>query len=200
MSSAKCLPFKVKCVNMMTSSNGNIFRVTGPFVGGIHRSPVISPHKGQWRGALMFSLICVWMNGWVNNREADDLRRHRAHYEVIVMSTSPYYIPAIIHTVRALLCLVGASDWPRSVNTLRPKQNGSHFPDDSLKCIFLNENIWISIEISLTFVPKGPINSIPALVRIMAWHRPGTWPLSEPMTVRLRTHICITRPQWVKTF
>ena len=52
---------------------------------GIHRSQVNSPHKGQWRGALMFSLICVWINGWVNNREAGDLRRHCAHYDVIVM-------------------------------------------------------------------------------------------------------------------
>ena len=56
-----------------------------PFVRGIHRSPVNSPHKGQWRGALMFSLICAWINGWVNNREACDLRRHHAHYDVIVM-------------------------------------------------------------------------------------------------------------------
>ena len=56
-----------------------------PFVRGIHRSPVNSPHKGQWRGALMFSLICVWINGWVNNREAGDLRRYRAHYDVTVM-------------------------------------------------------------------------------------------------------------------
>ena len=58
-----------------------------PFVRGIHRSPVNSPHKGQWRGALMFSLICVWTNGWVNNREAGDLRGYRAHYDVIVMIT-----------------------------------------------------------------------------------------------------------------
>ena len=56
-----------------------------PFVRGIHRSPVKSPHKGQWRGTLMFSLICVWINDWVNNREAGDLRRYRAHYDVIVM-------------------------------------------------------------------------------------------------------------------
>ena len=56
-----------------------------PFVRGIHRSPVNSQHKGQWLGALMFSLICVWINGWVNNREAGDLRRHHAHYDVIVM-------------------------------------------------------------------------------------------------------------------
>ena len=57
-----------------------------PFVRGIHRSPVNSPHKGQWRGALVVSLICALINGWVNNREAGDLRRHRAHYDVIVMN------------------------------------------------------------------------------------------------------------------
>ena len=56
-----------------------------PFVREIHWSPVNSPHKGQWRGALMFSLICVWKNGLVNNREAGDLRRYRAHYDVTVM-------------------------------------------------------------------------------------------------------------------
>ena len=58
-----------------------------PFVRGIHRGPVNSPHKGQWRGALMFSLICVWINSWVNNRETGDLRCHRAHYDVSVMVT-----------------------------------------------------------------------------------------------------------------
>ena len=57
-----------------------------PFVRGIHRWPVNSPHKGQWRGALMFYLICARINAWVNNGEAGDLRRHRAHYNVIVMT------------------------------------------------------------------------------------------------------------------
>ena len=56
-----------------------------PFVRGIHRSPVNSPHKSQWRGALMFYLICAWIHAWVNNGEAGDLRRHRAHYDVVVM-------------------------------------------------------------------------------------------------------------------
>ena len=56
-----------------------------PFVRGIHQSPVNSPHKGQWRRASMFSLICAWINGWVKNREAADSRRHRVHYDVIVM-------------------------------------------------------------------------------------------------------------------
>ena len=56
-----------------------------PFVREIHRSPVNFPHKGHWRGALMFTLICARMHGWVNNREAGDLRRYRVHYDVIVM-------------------------------------------------------------------------------------------------------------------
>ena len=56
-----------------------------PFVRGIHRSSVYSPHKSQWRRALMFSSICAWMNAWVNNSEADDLRRHCAHYGIAVM-------------------------------------------------------------------------------------------------------------------
>ena len=56
-----------------------------PFVQGIHLSLVNSPHIGQWRGALMFSLICVWINGCVNNHDAGDLRCHHTHYDVTVM-------------------------------------------------------------------------------------------------------------------
>ena len=66
-------------------------------------------------------------------------------------------------------------------NTLRPRQNGLHFADDIFNCIFVNENVRISIKFSLKFVPKGPINNIPALVQIMAWRRPGDKPLSEPV-------------------
>ena len=76
--------------------------------------------------------------------------------------------------------------------------NGYHFTDDSFNCIFLNENVWMSIKISLKFVPKGQMNNIPALVQIMASYRPGDKPLSEPMMASLVTHICVTRPQWVK--
>ena len=86
----------------------------------------------------------------------------------------------------------------RSVNTLRPRQNGCHFPNDLFKCIFLNENVWILIKISLKFVHKGPISNNPALVQIMAWRRPGDKPLSEPRMENLVTHICVTLPQWVK--
>ena len=82
-------------------------------------------------------------------------------------------------------------------NTLRQRQNGRHFADDIFKWIFLNENIWIPIKISLKFVPKVLINNIPALVQKMAWCRPSDKPLSEPMMVCLLAHICVTRPQWV---
>ena len=70
---------------MMMSSNGNISALYLPFVRGIHRGPVNCPHKGQWREALMFSLICAWTNGWVTNRNAGRLRRHRARYGVTVI-------------------------------------------------------------------------------------------------------------------
>ena len=82
--------------------------------------------------------------------------------------------------------------------TLRPTQNGHQFPDDNFKCIFLSENMGIFINIWLKFVPKGPIYNISALVQIMAWHRPGDEPLSEPLMVSLLIHICVTQPQWVK--
>ena len=81
-------------------------------------------------------------------------------------------------------------------NTLRPRQHGRHFPDDIFKCIFFNENVLISLKISLKFIPNNWINYIPVLVQIMAWRRPGDEPLSEPMMICLLTHICVTRPQW----
>ena len=83
------------------------------------------------------------------------------------------------------------------LNTLRPRQKGRHFADNIFKCIFFSGYVWISLKISLRFVPNGPINNIPALVQIIAWRRPDDKPLSEPMVVGLLMHICVTRPQWV---
>ena len=96
-------------------------------------------------------------------------------------------------------CIIDFQWCGKSVNTLRLRRNG-HFADDIFKRIFFNENVWISIKISLNFVPKGPVNNIPALVQIMAGRRPGDEPLSEPMMDSLLTHIGVTRPQWVKKF
>ena len=82
----------------------------------------------------------------------------------------------------------------RMFNSLRPTQNGCHFADNIFKYIWMRENVWILINISLKFVPKGPINNIPALVHIMAWCHIGNKALSEPMVVSLPRHICVTRP------
>ena len=75
------------------------------------------------------------------------------------------------------------------VNTLRPRQNDRHFPDNIFKCTFL--------KFSLKFVPKVPIDNILALLQIMAWRQPGDKPLSESMVLSLLTHICVARPQWL---
>ena len=107
-----------------------------------------------------------------------------------------------LHVPKHTLTVSGAREsasMESAINTLRPRQNGRYFPDDSFKWILLNKNVWISIEVSLKFVPKGSINNIPALVQIMAWRRPGDKPLFEPMMISLLTHICVTRSQWVNT-
>ena len=107
-----------------------------------------------------------------------------------------YTVLIIIHKTAVTPFLLES---PQSrINTLRPRQNGRHFVDDVFKCVFLNSNVWISRKISLKFVPKSPINNIPSLVQIMAWRRQGDKSLSETMVVSLPTHICVTRPQWVK--
>ena len=130
--------------------------------------------------------MCMW-----NVRCFDDI--------YIASENCTIYIPLTLwrrydmetHATLLALC----EDNP-PVNTLRPWQNGRHFPDNIFKCILLNENVWISLKISLKFVPQGPIYNIPALVQIMTWRRPDK-PLSGPMMVKLPTHICVTRLPWV---
>ena len=107
---------------------------------------------------------------------------------VIIVSSVPWRCGIWRHSISC-----------HDINTLRPRQNGRHLPDDIFKWIFLNENVWILINISQKFVPRGPINNITAFVQVMAWHRPGNKPISEPMMARLPTHICVTQPQWVNT-
>ena len=83
-------------------------------------------------------------------------------------------------------------------NTLRQRKNARHFADNTFKRIFFNENVRISIKISLEFVPNGPINNIRALVQIMTRRRPGNKPVSEHMMISLPMYICVSRPQWLK--
>ena len=84
------------------------------------------------------------------------------------------------------------------INTLRPRQNSRHFADDQFKPFSVNETVRIAIKISLNFIPKDPINNIPALIQIMAWRRPGDKLLFEPILFKLQMHICVTRPQWLQ--
>ena len=117
-------------------------------------------------------------------------------------------------TIYIYICLYRGSCLPRkgccckgttgtcsciALTTLRPGKDGRHSPDDICKCIFLNEDKWVLIKISMKFVSKGPIDNIPALVQIIARRRLGAKPLSEPMMISLLTHICVTRPQCVNS-
>ena len=83
-------------------------------------------------------------------------------------------------------------------DTLRPRRSSRHFPYHIFKSIFLNENIWVLLKISLMLVPKVRINDIPTLVQIRAWRRSGDKSLAEQMIVSLQMHICVTRPRWDK--
>ena len=133
----------------------------------------------QW---CFCSLVVIY---WVDDDYEDDIRYVSLWVSLCILQIlAP--AGACIHS-------------PAPINSLRSRQDGRHVADDIFKCIFLNENVRIFIWISLKFVPKGPINNIPALVQIMAWCWPGNKPLSEPMKVRLPSHICVTRPQWVNS-
>ena len=94
---------------ILASSNDDVvkckqFPCYWPFVRGIHWSPVNSPHKGQRCGALMFSLICAWTNGWANHRDIGDLRRHHTHYDVTVMTN--HDIEYTCQTCLIIHCLI----------------------------------------------------------------------------------------------
>ena len=124
---------------------------------------------------------------------------HWSYCSLVLRLSHPYLVCKIstIYLPRVWFAVWHAGSNKRDLTSLRPRQNGRLFADDTFKRIFLNENIRISTKNSLKFVPKGLINNFPALVLIMAWRRSGDKPLSEPMLVRSLTHICVTRPQWV---
>ena len=159
-------------------------------------------HRRKW------SLVINGVAGAANEKEEDTRAALVERLSRYQMQTPPESAPAIalaktwipVFYLR-FTDLHERNKWlsqAKQLNTLRPRRSRRHFADDSLRYIFLNENIWISIRMSLKFIAKGPINDIPTLVQIMAWRRPGDKPLSEPMMVSLLTHIGVTWPQWVK--
>ena len=124
----------------------------------------------------MFSFICVWINGWINNRhgEAGDLRRYYAHYDVTVMGT-----------VRGMhICEPSMTLSSMKARIVRSEQNGRLFANDIFKYITLKENSCILNQISLKCVHQGPINNKSALIQLMAWCGTGDKPLSEPVTMQ----------------
>ena len=144
------------------------------------------------RHALFTHACTSYMSNNILNKYQKELKLQapiRYQHHLIVTSQFQYIITVRPHQHHgnSTVCL---THWGRD-------KMAAIFADDMFKCIFLNENVWISIEISLKFVPKGSINKNPALFQIMAWRHPGDKLLSEPMMVNSLTHICVTRPQWV---
>ena len=119
-----------------------------PFVRGIHRSPVNSPHKGQWRGAFMFPLVCAWINRSVNNREAVDLRRYRAHYDVIIMCNAVFSVFILASASCCGLFGLHGPRWPLSKKS--PLNLITHSPSEllnkQLSCRWF-ETPWCSCDV-----------------------------------------------------
>ena len=138
-----------------------------------------------WASSIDPSMLHI-LNTW--NRSS-----HVKVFHVLWDITTTYHLSAIMwhQGITMNIFFIGSG------NSSRPRQNGRHFAGGIFKCIFLNENVWIPIKILLMFVPKGPINNIPALDNGLATSK--RQPLSEPMMVSLPTHICVTWPQWVNS-
>ena len=135
--------------DMMTWSNWNIFRVTGPLCWEF-TVPVNSPHKGQWREALVFSLIYAWINDWVNNREDGDLRRHLGHYDVIVMD----YSVEEVTDMRTIVSIVSRTTCPILDDLSRLRYNGFVL---YMETGYYLHQWWPSLLTHICFVPPRPM-------------------------------------------
>ena len=143
-----CAKYPINGLKYAPAVHGDVIKLKHfppywPFVRGIHRWLVNSPHKGQWRGALIFFFLSTrWINGWVNNREAGDLRCQRAHYHVIVMYTKDYYwwLISLIHISVSrhdfyLIMKYGIQVW-RVKNNCRYAPIGIQKSLAPIKCIY----------------------------------------------------------------
>ena len=142
-----------------------------PFVRGIHRSSVNSLHKGQWRRALMFSLVCAWINGWINKRVAGDLIRHRAHYDVIVMNPGLNYTYCMRGNV---INLASTSE----INVLPDETRNQSsliissllFTSDGLGLLVLKrDNILLYLPLENEIIPYGNVSFPFIFVSNVAW-------------------------------
>ena len=135
--------------------------------------------------------IGLWIHRQETSQRCDSLWSTFSQW---MMTASFAALTVLIFTDLSLICSSLTSRNIRqritSLNKSLPGQNGRRFEDDIFKCIFMNLKLCVFIRISLTFVPKFPINNITALVQIIAWRRPGDNPLSEPMMTQF-TDACM---------
>ena len=133
------------------------------------------------RGTIMNKKI-TWQHFFASLALCAENQSARLRYtgeRMLIIGEFCLYVYGLSRTYRTITGdIYNTTPTPKYFNTLRPRQNGRRFADDVFKCIFLNENVWISLKISLKFVPKVPINNIPALVQTLAWCRSGDKPLS----------------------
>ena len=140
---------------------------------------------------ILHSLLVIQLNYFGQNPSRTGIWVNRTiHLKRKLMPVVHFDTYFIIQLVPKLDTANQYNIWPR-LNTFRPIQNGSHFADDTFKCIFVKENVRIFIKLSVQFVPRGPVNNIPALVQIIARRRPGDKPLPEPMMVYWRIYISL---------
>ena len=145
------------------------------------------PHKGQWHRALMFSLICVWINDWVNNHEAGDLRCYHTHYNVIVMFSEIQFDGMKtweqVYTWLVLCCVYGGltRGWDKMADIFQMTFS------DAFTWLKMYE-LRLSLHWNLTLRDQL---QYPTFVEIMAWHQIGNKPLSEPILIQFLMHKCI---------
>ena len=156
------------------------------FLFGLIRGPICCRK-------LCFEDCVLLNNAWQQLKSAYFMHAQGMHLYFLYLSHTPLCVPMIFG-----VCV--QQIWSAQSNMLWPRQKGHHFSDAIVKYIFLNENVLISIRISLNLVSKGLTDNMPDLVWIMAWRRPGDKPLSQSMLVSFLTHrpISVTRPPWVK--
>ena len=232
LSSAKWRPFCLS-LNVLTHWSQGIH---GVFLALTHWNAFTSPYQSESEPPMMFSITSAtfYFNHQRVQQKTKGLGCRWDPFSLFrslcgLINSSPLSLHLeFLSPFWTLWRLYWAKQYT-IIKTLRLRQNGRHFADDILKCIFLMKmyGLWLthwgrdkmaafsqttlsnafsrmeilefSTKNSLKFVPKDLINNIPALVLIMAWRRPGDKPLAEPMLVRSLTHICATRPQWVKS-
>ena len=179
----------------MTSSNQNIFRVT--LCGKISRHRWNPLTKASNADLWCFSLVCAWINGWINNREAGDLRRHRTHYD-IVLQRNPLRPFMNTRNTKPGLWRCHGNRCLNQVNSLTPGGFENIFQNVFFKLISWIDTLSNSCETALRSMPQNPSDDKSTLVQVMAWCRQAASHYLSQCCPRSLSPYGVTRPQWVK--